>query len=340
MNSPSDTHPKPSPFLDFITQDSYRKSDHLPSSELPSNVKTPTFTYPSNPRIKCLMESDSNDDLGLEFRLDEYVEENGLLDEKTCVEMIASYITNPIYESNLRRFEKILSCSVAHSPDTLIIFARKCIIHNRPCFLKYLLESNINLTNPSIILEVLNSNKIETLILAQTYGMDLALHANLGLCFTIDRAIVCGEDSKASFEKLIDFFIGLGADINCQNGLPITLTIFNTSAIPKLIKLGADINARNGYLLRHFVDDFSERNIDFLLDLKPDISCLDSRDLVICVTNCSSVILKKLIDLGADFSSINMADEETFDEDGETKIDLLLKEGLDISLIAKMFAYD
>ena len=320
-------HILPPDALDFKVGESYLKSYHMPSDELPHVPSSVRYQNP-NKKISHITEATNE---SFDSIVDSWVEKKGVFNEQDGLQLLNFFIA----KSQLNRFEKVLTCTKANSLDLLYEFAHSCIARNSIEILEFLFKSGVDVNNPSIILRVLFSSKMKLIRFCQAQGMDITSHANLGLCFAIYT------ENEKYVNELIDFYINLGADVNCHNSLPMALTVSNLSCIPKLISLGADINSRNGFLLRAAVEEYNEDTLKLLLDNGADVSHLSSGDLIKCVNSGSSSMLKKLMDLGADFNVIEIENSRDRDNsERETKIDLLSRQGLDMSKIARIFSYN
>lgn len=328
-----ESHILPPNALDFRTYANYLDANHLPRTELPSiSIKMRSGVRGRKSNAKLLELTESSDD---EFhsKIDLWVETNGIFNDDDGGDLIHHCIVH----CNFSRFEKVLSCTSANSIDNLYSYAFSCIDFKSTEILEYLLKSGVDSNNSALILRVLNSSNLKIITLAQSYGMDLSPHSNLGLCFSIGRPVTGYGSRLTPIEDLIDLFMNLGADINCQNSLPMTLSIMNFDVVPKLIGLGGDINCRNGYILRHMVDNVDLYNIEKLLDFGVDATVLNGKNLITCINSFPSNIIQKMIDRGADFNQIEI--ERGSDTDAiKKKIAILTGHGLEMEKIALIFS--
>ena len=302
-------------------------TSNYPGSELPRAEHT-SYTPAMTSMIKRLGSPHNG---SYKESIDDVIN-SGLSDEDSLA-LIQFMITG----DDLVNFTKCLDFYPQHS---IAIcggdYGQRAIENNSNKILEHLLKTGLDAnSSDEVVVAAMDNPKLSNIKLFVQYGLNMRPHANIGLC-----RVLAIPGNKEAVDEMIDIFIGLGANPNFKDSLPLVVAFWNSSNIEKMIRLGADINCRKSYGLRYAIRTLRENTMNILLDLDVDVRDLTEEDLVKCVVQFSSSTLEKMTNLGVCFDSIQKIEADPRDDTFiRNKIDFLLGQGMELDKIARIFGY-
>ena len=193
-------------------------------------------------------------------------------------------------------------------------------------FIKFFLENGANAAcDDSICLKLAQSSstncKYDTIKLLLEYGANINTDN--------DYVLRCQCANFIEDLDYIKFLVEQRANIHANNNHAFCISILrgNIDICKYFIDIGANINARNGYPLRHCVRE-KPHLVQLLLDNGADIKYLMAIDIISCIRDYNTDLLKLLLDYGFDIGILNNI---VLSEDVNSFINFLSNNSIDIS---------
>ncbi|AVL94527.1 ankyrin repeat protein [Moumouvirus australiensis] len=193
---------------------------------------------------------------------------------------------------------------------------------------KFLVEYGVNVTNNLLIkIAACYNNKANIIKYLVESGANPHLDNEYALCMAINQGNV----------DIFNYLLKCGCNISARNNYCIKRCVAKKLPIyflNTLIEYGADIHCDSDFLLKEAIYNNDIVSTIKLLQYGVNVSCLSTRHLLHIIKNGDYELVKLLIDYGINFSQIN--NEKIKETKNERKINLLLTQGVDFTIVFKL----